>query len=334
MYKICLIIPYFGRFPGYFSLFLETCQHNPEIHWLLMTDHQEEDEYPPNVHKIQMSFEQMQTLIQSKFQFPVVLNSPYKLCDYKCAYGYLFEEYLTGYDFWGYCDLDLIFGRFSDFISDNLLSKYDKIGHLGHFSLYRNHPEINTIFMKSLNGRVRYQEVFTTDHICVFDEWDDININELFLQNGKKVYLETIWADVYPFSDYFDLIFLDPECKRMRYFPHKGILRWENGRLFWMWRQDGEWKEQECLYAHFQKRRMEVQLRQPFPDIFYAVPDQLIEIPGEPPANAVYGFNRKRLVNRKKLKKRWGSLKYWVVEKTGPIRHLFRSFVRRTGVRR
>ena len=34
--------------------------------------------------------------------------------DLRPAYGVLFEEYLDGYDFWGHCDLDVLFGRIRD----------------------------------------------------------------------------------------------------------------------------------------------------------------------------------------------------------------------------
>ena len=32
--------------------------------------------------------------IQSKFDFKISLEEPYKLCDYKPAYGYIFEEFI------------------------------------------------------------------------------------------------------------------------------------------------------------------------------------------------------------------------------------------------
>ena len=49
------------------------------------------------------------------------------------------------YDFWGYCDIDLIFGNIRKFITDDILDKYDKILSRGHFTLFRNKDSINTI---------------------------------------------------------------------------------------------------------------------------------------------------------------------------------------------
>lgn len=51
MYKICLIIPYFGEFKNYFQLFLNSCANNPTINWLIFTDSDQAYFYPDNVKK-------------------------------------------------------------------------------------------------------------------------------------------------------------------------------------------------------------------------------------------------------------------------------------------
>lgn len=61
-------------------------------YWILLID---------NVKWYFKSFSELQELFQSKFDFPILLNTPYKLCDYKPAYGDIFSKYLGGYDFWG-----------------------------------------------------------------------------------------------------------------------------------------------------------------------------------------------------------------------------------------
>lgn len=96
-----------------------------------------------------MTFQELKKWFQSKFDFPIVLDSPYKLCDYKVMTGYLFNDYLKDYDYWGYSDADMLFGDIRKFLPDNKLEQYDKIGHLGHFTLYRNTEEINTLFYEA-----------------------------------------------------------------------------------------------------------------------------------------------------------------------------------------
>ncbi|WP_368731163.1 DUF6625 family protein [Lacticaseibacillus paracasei] len=37
MKKCCFVIPYFGNFPNYFQLFLNSCKKNPHYDWLFFT---------------------------------------------------------------------------------------------------------------------------------------------------------------------------------------------------------------------------------------------------------------------------------------------------------
>ena len=120
--RAALIIPYFGgEFPNYFQLFLNSCEKNQDFTWMIFTDNRTKYRYPNNVKKISMSFGEMVSRVRSKFDFEICLDRPYKLCDYKCAYGYIFGDYLKEYDFWGHSDCDLIYGRLSDFITDDIV---------------------------------------------------------------------------------------------------------------------------------------------------------------------------------------------------------------------
>lgn len=100
-----------------------------------------------------MSFDALRARFQTKFSFPLSLERPYKLRDYRPAYGFLLEEELRGYDFWGCCDVDMMFGDIGVFITEDMLSRYDQIGRMGHFSLYRNTPEINLLFTAAAGRR-------------------------------------------------------------------------------------------------------------------------------------------------------------------------------------
>ncbi len=126
-FKICLVIPYFGDFPNYFDLWLNSCEHNPEINFLIFTDNKEKYVYPSNVKVVNITFQELKEKIQSKFDFKICLSRPYKLCDYRPAYGYIFEEYLKDFDFWGHCDLDVIFGNLKQFLTKDILNNYEKI---------------------------------------------------------------------------------------------------------------------------------------------------------------------------------------------------------------
>ena len=52
----------------------------------------------------------------------------------------MFSEYLTGYDFWGHCDIDLLWGNIRRFVTDEKLKKYKKLYTAGACVLYKNDP--------------------------------------------------------------------------------------------------------------------------------------------------------------------------------------------------
>ena len=73
-------------------------------------------------------------------------DTPYSLCKYRVVYHELFKENISGFDFWGFCDCDLIFGNLRYFITDEILDKYDKISWRGHLTLFKNNPKINNAY--------------------------------------------------------------------------------------------------------------------------------------------------------------------------------------------
>lgn len=93
MKKIRLIIPYFGKLPKFFPYFLLTAQRNEKIDFLIYTD-QKVDQFEllnaENIEFKTLSFEDFREKVQSKFDFEISLKTPYKLCDYKVAYGFIF----------------------------------------------------------------------------------------------------------------------------------------------------------------------------------------------------------------------------------------------------
>lgn len=166
MKKCCFIIPYFGKLPKYFEIFAKTCSTNKNYEWLIFTDDNKKYITPSNVKIINMSFEELVKMIQKKFNFEIWLKKPYKLCDYKPSYGYVFEDYIREFKFWGHCDLDTIMGNLEKLITEEMLENYDKIFCLGHMVLYKNNFENNRLFMKKYNGEELYKKVFSSEEIC------------------------------------------------------------------------------------------------------------------------------------------------------------------------
>lgn len=328
MKRIALIIPYFGKFPNYFPLFLNSCRHNPTIDWLLVTDIAEPYDYPPNVHIIPMTFSDLKKQIQSRFDFEIALERPYKLCDYRPAFGLIFREYLSGFDFWGYCDIDLLFGDLRSFFADETLEAYDKLGHLGHLAMYRNTHEVNTAFLSVFDGKARYREVLSDEQNLIFDEWDDLSINRIFLKKGLRVWLWNDFFDAHPSRDNLvrvsRVIGNGPEYDTSQQIARCGSwVTWENGHIY-AWQHGQDYAEKiELAYAHFQKRAMEVrcgfgeQRILCLPYGFEPYRDQI-------PEKHLRWAKQHRVLDHKRLQQQYMTARYWLVVKTAPVRHMLR----------
>lgn len=253
MSKICLIVPYFGSLPKWFSLYLESCRMNKRFNWLIITDDRAYYDYPDNVELLYYNFEDFVTLVQSKFDFEISLKKPYKLCDFKPAYGFIFEEHLQKYEYWGYCDIDLIWGDIDSIFEGNKYNTFDKIGHLGHLSIIKNTPELRKMFMNEIDEELIYKKVFTSDKIWVFDEWGEKSINNILLYHRKKIkFLDDI-CDIYPYRNNFREVFVEPITSRRSF--GKGILYtvFSNGKLSAHFFCGGS---KDIYYIHLQKRNM------------------------------------------------------------------------------
>ncbi|HEC43782.1 MAG TPA: hypothetical protein ENI20_13245 [Bacteroides sp.] len=60
--------------------------------------------------------EDLSKLITEKLGFTVNISNPLKLCDLKPAFGHIFSDHLENYDYWGYCDLDLVTGNLKKYV--------------------------------------------------------------------------------------------------------------------------------------------------------------------------------------------------------------------------
>ncbi|WP_417861547.1 DUF6625 family protein [Winogradskyella sediminis] len=201
MKSIVLIVPYIGKWPLWFDAHLVSIAKNPSINWLFITDCAIPDVYPENVRFVPSTLESLNNKINDVLGVKVPL-SPRKLCDVRPAYGEIFQEYISDYDFWGFCDVDIIWGNIRGYVSDDILSNYDIISSrkeavAGHFTILKNNPEINSIYLSipefkellSLNKLMRIDEEAFTFHLKNEKKhakfkiwWEDYLMNH---NNGK-----------------------------------------------------------------------------------------------------------------------------------------------------
>lgn len=171
-YRIAFVIPYIGKLPDTFPFWLKTCEYNSFIDFLLFTDDETAYNYPDNVKVTYVNFGELQEKFQSHFDFPIALTKPYKFCDFRPAYGEIFQEELVGYDFWGHCDIDLFWGDLRKFVTEDMLGFYDRIYTHGHCCLYRNTDRVNRWYRTLAYGnRQNWKHVFQNPDSRCFDEW-------------------------------------------------------------------------------------------------------------------------------------------------------------------
>lgn len=250
MKSILIIGCYFGSLRQDTELFIKSIKNNPTIDWAIISDC-EWNEIPDNMRIIKKSFKELKNDIQDHFEFKVALEAPYKLCDFKPAYGEIFGELTRGYDFWGHCDFDMLFGDLRKFFTEEKLDHYDRVYHQGHLCLYKNIPSINNLY-KSEKGKIYYKEVFSNKKNYVFDEVNGmyyICINEKI-----NFFKEVEYADIFPYLN----VWLHPrqEYKISEWFPQNKryqVFGYRDGKIL-KWskeKKNAEIKIEEFAYLHF-----------------------------------------------------------------------------------
>ncbi len=247
--RISVVVAYFGVFPKYFPLWLRSCEFNSTVDFFLVTD-QKLGNLPSNVKCVKMSLMEMKKRASEVLGFEAALSRPYKCCDYKPIYGLLFKDLLGSYDYWGHCDIDVIFGDLQKFFDEYHLYDYEKFGMLGHLSLFKNTDRVNHAYLIP-NNLADYRRVYTTEDNVAFDEL--CGISTIMMNHGFKVFLKRIFVDIAQMYHRYRMIeeySLDVRAKNYEY----QTFCWNNGKTYHVYMKNGVVCKDEYLYVHFKKR--------------------------------------------------------------------------------
>lgn len=236
MKSIILILPYFGKWPIWFEAHLLSIAKNPTVNWLIVTDCDIPADYPQNITFRSVKLQHLNHTVNTVVNANVPLT-PRKFCDLKPAYGAIFYEDIKDYNFWGFCDLDIIWGNIRKYITPDILENYDIISSRkeaisGHFNLFKNTPELNNLYRRSVPD---YQYLFEQPKFMWFDEKHLTNYLKSKMENNQL-----------PFKIKWDAILCNQERGRdshQEYYLDRW--QWQNGKMI-----NTKTKE-EVMYLHF-----------------------------------------------------------------------------------
>lgn len=252
--RIVLISVYMGPAPFWFPAFLLSCRANPEVEWYLFTDMPTPPNRPNNVTFINMNLDSFNQQASEKLQMNIRVQPSfaYKIADLKSAFGKIFEDEIRAFDFWGHCDIDIVWGNIRAFVVQRILSQFDiitsRINRVsGHFCLFRNVPEITMTFQWIPNVAQMMQEhqyeIMSVDENCMTDYLHArlspnlIARLKFFITSSPPVRPRVYWERVLATSGAHQRSMGEGESR---------CLWWRNGKTF---DADGE----EMMYLHFHK---------------------------------------------------------------------------------
>lgn len=308
--QLAIVAPYFGLLPAHFQLWLNSCAANPQVTWLLYIDDRTEWVYPENVIVTYCTLDELRVRFQKKFNFEIALPNIRKLGDWKPLYGFLFEEELAGFRAWGHVDVgDVIYGDFSGFVTDELIESYDRLGYLGHLTIYRNTPENNRRFMSDSASGPTWREVISTPEFMNFEELAPGSIDDIWHHNNWSTGLlcDSI-ADLRADSWAFWMRYKYRENKKTNKDDYL-IFEWNSGKLFGHWlSSSGEFVSKEYLYVHFKRRRM---LMDPLLDDthYLIVPGGFVPAPEMIDVSVLKGYGGGKFPDPQWLRTRWSGIK-------------------------
>ena len=250
MKSILVILPYFGRLPKIYQVWKASALDNATIDFLVITD-DKTAVTENNVRVCYACFEECKKRIQSLFDFKINLNAPYKLCDYGPCYGLAFADYIANYDFWGFGDLDLVYGNIRSFVTDDILDKYWIISGWGHLTLYKNTCYCNNFFKTKRDGYLYYKNVYQSSKNYVFDEYLHKGIADLW----KAVHPDKVWDGklmddiIIPWAHFNFVSYHHPD--EYLYL----IFEYDKGNLYRVFERNGIITKEPTFYAHFQQRK-------------------------------------------------------------------------------
>ena len=113
---LVILTVFFGPLPPWLPLTLHSMAANAPVDFVVVGDAPPPAVLPPNVRFERIGYEEMQRRLAALTSRPVKYTNTYKANDIKPFLPALYPSAFTGYDWWGWADLDVVFGDLLKFL--------------------------------------------------------------------------------------------------------------------------------------------------------------------------------------------------------------------------
>ncbi len=255
MKSVIIFADYFGTWPDWFDMYLESCRGNPTIQWCIHTDCPEPDNLPPNVSIVRQSFNAYCDDVSARLGVSFRPLHPYSICNLKPMYGVIHADRVADYDYFGWSDIDVIYGDIRAIYTDDVLNHNMISSHAytcsGHLTLIKNAAWLREAYRHIAGWRQRLEDPTPCEWR---DSLDEAHLTAIFAPIAEtRVDFAAMTGTVAPEERYHSgnyfaeqwstpftpLPWLDGS------YAHPEIWYWNNGRL-----TNGSDGDRQFLYLH------------------------------------------------------------------------------------
>lgn len=199
MNKIVLICLWMGKIPDYFKYHYETCIFNKNIDFLLITD-QKINLDSPNYKVLNISIDALEKRVSNTMNINYNFSNGKNICQLKCGLGDIFNDEIKDYLYWGFYDIDTLFGDFNKFIlpivddydivSFGAKKYHERIG--GPLVIIKNSQKNNNLY------RIKMSEFIDKLYNYEINSFDETEFNAI-ISEDKDLKIKILY-DVCNFS--------------------------------------------------------------------------------------------------------------------------------------
>lgn len=184
--KIALISVWIGEIPDYFWFHYETTKDLNGVDFIFFTNQNIKLD-AKNYKVVKITKEELESKLSTLLNTECSIRSNRKFNDLKSCFGELFKEYIVGYDYHGYYDIDTLMGDFNKWVFP-FLPEYDVISFAdekyhnricGPLTIIRNDESINQLYRLKLD---RFIDTWKNIEDNGFEEQE---LNQIFFENLK-----------------------------------------------------------------------------------------------------------------------------------------------------